>query len=152
MLDYDFAVTKGIFSEMFSAEGTALNTRLRKENKLRESDLINNNNKYTLDDNIVEKVYLALKKWQKSYSDIYDMDIYPLTASKAISDKAMNDFYQYVMKLKKIGLLLFKNVLLEVKYDPGLDIEQHIEQYIYKYENEYLNIEENIKKLYKRTI
>lgn len=59
MLDYDFAVTRGIFSEMFSAEGTALNIRLRKENKLQESNFINNNNKYTLDDNIVEKVYLA---------------------------------------------------------------------------------------------
>lgn len=36
MLDYDFAVTKGIFSEMFSAEGTPLNTRLRKEKTSRE--------------------------------------------------------------------------------------------------------------------
>ena len=40
--------------------------------------------------------------------------------------------------------MLFKNVLLEVKQNPGLDIEQYIEQYIYKYENEYFNIEENI--------
>ena len=46
MLDYDFAVTKGVFSEMFSAEGTALNTRLRNENKLQESDFINNNNNF----------------------------------------------------------------------------------------------------------
>ncbi len=150
MLDYDFTVTKGIFSEMFSAEGTALNTRLRKENKLQESNFINNNNKYTLDDDIVEKVYLALKKWHKSHSEIYDMAIDPLTAPKAISDEAMNDFYQYVMKLKKLDLLLFKNVLLEVKQNPGLDIEQYIEQYIYKSETEYFNIGENIKRLYRK--
>lgn len=151
MLEYDFAVTKGIFSEMFSAEGTALNTRLRKENKLQESNFINNNNKYTLDDNVVEKVYLALKKWHKSHSEIYDMAIDPLTAPKAISDEAMNDFYQYVMKLKKLDLLLFKNVLLEVKRNPCLDIEQYIELYIYKSKDEYFNIEENIKKLYKKS-
>lgn len=154
MLDYDFAVTKGIFSEMFSAEGTALNTRLRKENKLQESNFINNNNnnnnKYTLDDNIVEKVYLALKKWHKSHSEIYDMAIDSLTTPKVISDEAMNDFCQYVMKLKKLDLLLFKNVLLAVKQNPSLDIEQYTEQYIYKPENEYFNIEENIKRLYRK--
>lgn len=150
MLDYDFAVTKGIFSEMFSAEGTALNTRLRKENKLQESNFINNNNKYTLDDNVVEKVYLALKKWHKSHSEIYDMAIDPLTAPKAISEEAMNNFYHYVMKLKKMDLMLFKNVLLEVKQNPSLDIEKYIEQYICRTEIVYLNIEEEVKKLYRK--
>lgn len=43
-------------------------------------------------------------------------------------------------------LELFKNVLLEVKQNPSLDIEQ----YIYKSENEYFNIEENIKRLYRK--
>ena len=79
------------------------------------------------------------------------MAIDPLTAPKAISDEAMNDFYQYVMKLKKLDLLLFKNVLLEVKRNPCLDIEQYIELYIYKSKDEYFNIEENIKKLYKKS-
>ena len=54
------------------------------------------------------------------------------------------------MKLKKLDLLLFKNVLLEVKQNPGLDIEQYIEQYIYKSETEYFNIGENIKRLYRK--
>lgn len=47
-------------------------------------------------------------------------------------------------------LELFKNVLLEVKQNPSLDIEQYTEQYIYKPENEYFNIEENIKRLYRK--
>ena len=54
------------------------------------------------------------------------------------------------MKLKKLDLLLFKNVLLEVKQNPSLDIEQYTEQYIYKLENEYFNIEKNIKRLYRK--
>lgn len=150
MLDYDFAVTKGIFSEMFSAEGTALNTRLRNENKLQESDFINNNNKYTLDNDIVEKVYFALKKWHKSHSEIYDMTIDPLTAPKAISESSMDEFYQYVMKLKKLDLMLFKNVLLEVKKDPNIDIEKYIEQIICKTKKDYSKIEDDVKKLYRK--
>lgn len=150
MLDYDFAVTKGIFSEMFSAEGTALNTRLRNENKLQESDFINNNNKYTLDNEIVEKVYFGLKKWHKSHSEIYDMAIDPLTAPKAIPESSMNEFYQYVMKLKKIDLMLFKNVLLEVKKDPSLDIEKYIDQIICRTRDDYSGIENDVKKLYRK--
>jgi len=150
MLAYDFAVTKGIFSEMFSAEGTALNTRLRNENKLQESDFIKNNNKYTLDNEIVEKVYFGLKKWHKSHSEIYDMTIDPLTAPKAIPESSMNEFYQYVMKLKKLDLMLFKNVLSEVKKDPNLDIGNYIDQVICGTKNEYSEIEKDVKILYRK--
>lgn len=150
MLDYDFAVTKGIFSEMFSAEGTALNTRLRNENNLQESDFINNNNKYTLDNDIVEKIYFGLKKWHKSHSEIYDMTIDPLTAPKAISESSMDVFYQYVMKLKKLDLMLFKNVLLEVKKDSNIDIEKYIDEIICETKSDYSEIEEDVKKLYRK--
>ena len=126
MSEYDFAVTKGIFSEMFSAEGTRLNSRLRKENKLKESDFISNNNKYTIDDVIVEKAYIALKMWHKSHSDIYDMTIDPLTAPKAISDESMKEFYDCAMKLKKIDLMVFKHVLEKLKENPDIDIEEYI--------------------------
>ena len=150
MLDYNFAVTKGIFSEMFSAEGTALNTRLRNENNLQESDFINNNNKYTLDNDIVEKIYFGLKKWHKSHSEIYDMTIDPLTAPKAISESSMDVFYQYVMKLKKLDLMLFKNVLLEVKEDPNIDIEKYIDEIICETKSDYSEIEKDVKKLYRK--
>lgn len=111
MLDNDFAITKGIFSEMYCAEGTKLNTRLRKENKLQESDFISNNNKYAISDAIANKIYFALKKWHKSHCEIYDMTIDPLTAPKAISDEAMQEFYKYIIELKKLDLMLFKNLL-----------------------------------------
>lgn len=150
MVDYDFAVTKGIFSEMFSAEGTALNTRLRNESNLQESDFINNNNKYRLDNDIVEKIYFGLKKWHKSHSEIYDMTIDPLTAPKAISESSMDAFYQYVMKLKKLDLMLFKNVLLEVKKDPNIDIEIYIDEIICETKSDYSEIEEDVKKLYRK--
>lgn len=150
MLDYDFAVTKGIFSEMFSAEGTKLNSRLRDEHKLQESDFINNNNKYTIDNTVVEKIYTALKKWHKSHSELYDMTIDPLTAPKAISDEGMQKFYNYAMKLKKLDLLMFKSILLSVKDNPDLDVEQYVQEFIKETKSEYDSIEHSVTKLYKK--
>ena len=151
MLDNDFAITKGVFSEMFSAEGTKLNDRLRKENKLQESDFISNNNKYTIDDIMTNKIYYALKKWHKSHCEIYDMTIDPLTAPKDISDEAMNEFYKYVMKLKKLDLMLFKNVLLKIKQNPYLDVSEYINNYIISTNDEYETIKKNVKVLYKKS-
>lgn len=150
MLEQDFAVTKGIFSEMFSAEGTRLNTRLRKENKLQESDFISNNNKYTIDDAMVNKIYYALKIWHKSHCEIYDMTIDPLTAPKAISDEAMQEFYKYVMELKRMDLMLFKSILLEIKQNPSLDINKYIDNYISGTNDAYEEIKQNVKVLYKK--
>ena len=150
MLDYDFAITKGIFSEMFSAEGTRLNSRLRKENKLKESDFILNNNKYTIDDTIVEKIYVALKMWHKSHSQIYDMTIDPLTAPKSISEDMMKEFYKYAMKLKKLDLMIFKNILLKIKNNPNFEVDSFINDFILQTKSEYDNILQNVKVLYKK--
>ena len=149
MEDYDFAVTKGIFSEMFSAEGTKLNTRLKNENKLQESDFISNNNKYTIDNIIVNKIYYALKKWHKSHSEIYDMTIDPLTAPKAISDEAMKKFYEYTMKLKKKDLLIFKIILLKVKENPSIDVDRLVDEIISESYQDYIEIKQKVKILYK---
>ena len=149
LLDYDFTVTKGIFSEMFSAEGTKLNDRLRKNKALKESDFLNNNNKYTIDDVMVSKIYNGLKKWHKSHSEIYDMTIDPLTAPKALEEEEMQKFYSYAMKLKKIDLLIFKIILEEIKNNPELDIDFLIDKYIKETTSEYSDIDKRVRKLYK---
>lgn len=151
MLEYDFTLTKGIFSEMYSAEGTKLNTRLKNENKLFESDFITGNNKYTIDDIIVYKVYCALKMWHKSHSEIYDMTIDPLIAPKAISESAIKEFYTYAMQLKKLDLLMFKSILLEIKNNPLMDINNFTNEQINQTLNSYENIKQNVKKLYMKT-
>ena len=78
------------------------------------------------------------------------MTIDPLTAPKAISESSMDEFYQYMMKLKKLDLMLFKNVLLKVKKDPNIDIEKYIEQIICKTKKDYSEIEDDVKKLYRK--
>lgn len=148
---YKFAITKGIFSEMFSAEGTKLNSRLRDEKKLVDSDFISNNNKYVIDNLIVRKIYNALKIWHKSHSKIYDMTIDPLTAPKAISDYEIEMFYDYAMKLKEKDLSVFKKILIDFKKDFNIDEEKYIKKYINKNDKYYHDIEKQVTKLYKKS-
>lgn len=147
---YDFTVTKGIFSEMFSAEGTRLNSRLREEKKLKEGNFLQNNNSYIIENETVDKIYLVLKKWQRSHSKIYDMTIDPLTAPKAISDKSMNQFYHYAMELKKMDLQIFREILLEVKNNAEININDFVDENILKMNSKYEGIDKKVKLLYKK--
>jgi len=151
MSQYDFAVTKGIFSEMFSAEGTKLNQRLKDNNELIESNFILNNNKYNLDDLIVSKVYDALKKWHKSHCEIYDMTIDPVTAPKAISEDDRNEFYKYIMELKKNDLIFFRDILNIIKINPDIDIESYVDGVINSSMVKYNSISNKVKKLYRES-
>ena len=146
---FDYTVTKGIFSEMFSAEGTKLNDKLRKENKLKESNFALNNNKYEIEDVMVKKVYEGLKKWHKSHSYIYDMTIDPITAPKSIETSEILKFYEYAMKLKKLDLMIFKKVLSLVENNPNVDINSYVDECIKDTKNDYSDISEEVKKLYK---
>lgn len=150
MKEFDFVVTKGIFSEMFSAEGTRLNNRLREENKLINSNFILNNNKYELENKIVKKIYDGLKKWHKSHSYIYDMTIDPITAPKSIATSEILKFYKYTMKLKKLDLLIFKKILAEIKKDPNADIDILVDLFIEKTNDEYIKIDNEVRLLYKK--
>lgn len=149
--EYDFTVTKGIFSEMFSAEGTKLNDKLRSDNQLSESDFIHNNNKYKLDNYIVSIIYKGLKKWHKSHSEIYDMSIDPLTAPKAISENDMNMFYKYAMDLKKLDLYFFRRILEEIKINPTLDVDKYVDELIKETAGNYDEIRNSVAKLYIKT-
>lgn len=150
MRKYDFAITKGIFSEMFSAEGTRLNERLKENGELIESDFISNNNKYQIDSIQVKKVYDALKKWHKSHCEIYDMTIDPLTAPKAISKSSMLDFYRYAMFLKRIDLEIFKKILLIIKENLSLNLMDYVDEEIVKYASSYEKVKEQVRILYKK--
>ncbi len=150
MKEYDFAITKGIFSEMFSAEGTRLNERLKESGELIESNFISNNNKYQIESIQVKKVYDALKKWHKSHCEVYDMTIDPLTAPKAISKSSMLDFYRYAMFLKRLDLEIFKKILLIIKKNSTLNLIDYVDEEIAKYASSYENVKEQVRILYKK--
>lgn len=148
---YDFAVTKGIFSEMFSAQGTKLNDRLKKNNQLIETDFINNNNKYDIDEYKVKCVYDSLKTWHRSHSEIYDMTIDPLIAPKAIEDEYIDSLYKYVMKLKNIDLQVFNDILNIVNNDGENNLSDYLNDKIYSTAVEYDDIKKDVTKIYVKT-
>ena len=150
MKEYDYTVTKGIFSEMFSAEGTQLNEKLKANHELIEGSFLSNNNKYVIEDTVVRKVYDALKMWHKSHSIIYDMTIDPLTAPKAISEEELYHFYDYTMLLKQKDLEFFKKVLLEIKKNSNVNIEKFVETAMKDTTDYFENISVMVRKLYRK--
>ena len=149
--EFDFAVTKGIFSEMYSAEGTKLNNKLDKENDLIKGDFLSLNNRYNIKNDTVRKVYELLKMWHKCHSSIYDMTIDPLTAPKAIDNNMMKMFYINAIELKKVDLEFFGKILKIISKHPEMDIKK-IYDYYHDRENDlYSDINRNVQRVYRKS-
>ena len=112
--EYDWIITKGIFSEMFAADGTLYTERLKNENKIVKEDVYDNN-RYEITEPKVRLTYLALKKWHKSHSKIYDMIIDPISSPKAIDLVGEKSFYDLYYQLKLKDLDFMKMVLNNVE-------------------------------------
>lgn len=112
--EYDWIITKGIFSEMFAADGTLYTEKLKKEDKIIKNDVYDNN-KYEITDPKVKLTYYALKKWHKSHMKIYDMVIDPISSPKAIDSIGEKSFYDLYYQLKLKDLNFMKMVLDSVE-------------------------------------
>jgi len=112
--EYDWIITKGIFSEMFAADGTLYTEKLKKEDKIIKSDVYDNN-KYDISDPKVKLAYNALKRWHKSHMKLYDMVIDPISSPKAIDSIGEKEFYDLYYQLKLKDLDFMQMVLEEVE-------------------------------------
>lgn len=112
--EYDWIITKGIFSEMFAADGTLYTEQLKKEQRIIKNDVYDNN-KYDIIDSKVKLVYCALKRWHKSHMKLYDMIIDPISSPKAINAVGEKKFYDLYYKLKLKDLDFMQMVLEEVE-------------------------------------
>ena len=110
--EYDWIITKGIFSEMFAADGTLYTEKLKKEDKIIKYEVYDNN-KYEITDHKVKLAYNALKRWHKSHMKLYDMIIDPISSPKAINATGEKEFYDLYYKLK-LKDLSFMQMVLEV--------------------------------------
>ena len=112
--EHDWIITKGIFSEMFAADGTLYTEKLKKEDKIVKNDVYDNN-KYEIVDPKVKLTYNALKKWHKSHMKLYDMIIDPISSPKAIDSIGEKSFYDLYYQLKLKDLDFMKEVLDSVE-------------------------------------
>ncbi len=123
--EYDWIITKGIFSEMFAADGTLFTEKLKKEEKIVSTDVYDNN-KYDITDPKVKLAYNALKRWHKSHMKLYDMIIDPISSPKAISSTGEKEFYDLYYQLKIKDLDFMQMVLEQIEH--GISGEQLNEQ------------------------
>lgn len=151
-MDYDWIITKGIFSEMYAAEGTNFTTQLRRNDIIQEEKLSEGNNQYCLLDKRAQMVYQGLKEWHRSHMRIYDMTIDPLSSPKGIEIEAMNEFYYYMMKLKKKDIIFLKNLIYFVEnndiYEKGADM--YTREVIKAYEEFYKEVYMAVSELYRK--
>ena len=125
--EYDWIITKGIFSEMFAADGTLYTEKLKKEDKIIKTDVYDNN-KYDIVDPKVKLTYNALKRWHKSHMKLYDMIIDPISSPKAIDSTGEKAFYDLYYQLKVRDLDFMEMVLDEVEH--GVSEQQSNEKII----------------------
>jgi hypothetical protein len=109
----DWVITKGIFTEMFAAEGTLYTKKIRqkqKNNQLKYQNIL-----YLIEDYNVKRIYLLLKEWHRCHSFIYDWVIDSLSSPKILP----NNYYVKVADLCKYLLRkdveFFELVLFHVK-------------------------------------
>lgn len=112
--EYDWIITKGIFSEMFAADGTIYTKKLKKEDKIIKTDIYDNN-KYEIKDYNVKLAYEALKIWHKSHMKLYDMIIDPISSPKAIDIVGERKFYDLYYQLKLKDLDFMQMILKEIE-------------------------------------
>ncbi|PGH41888.1 radical SAM protein [Micromonospora sp. WMMA1996] len=114
MRRYIWTVSKGIFTEMYAADGTNFTRRLSR-NGLLESDPAGlGNNRYQLADPAVREVYRALKTWHKAHSACYDRTIDPISAPKALDADSLREFHRLGVSLREVDLEFFGRLMAVV--------------------------------------
>lgn len=146
---YSWVITKGIFTEMFAAEGTAFSHQLRDANLLEESG---NNQNYTYDiqDTLVRRVYTILKTWHKSHALIYDQVIDPITAPKILSDEGYVAVHELCSELLGLDTDFFEKTISLATSESGCGDADMVELEIRSAAGCYEKIRKRINIIYQR--
>lgn len=133
MRQYIWTISKGIFTEMYAADGTPFTRLLVNRNLLRQDERGLGNNSYEVQDSEARKVYKALKLWHKSHIRTYDMTIDAISAPKALESSELELFHPFCVELRRNDLDFMRDILDLV--EEGLSEEQVIEFTKVKIEN-----------------
>lgn len=111
MRKYIWIISKGIFTEMYAADGTPFTKLLANSGQLKEDKRGLGNNTYEVQDEKARKVYRALKLWHKSHIRIYDMTIDAISAPKALEPEELELFHPLCIELRGKDLDFMRDVL-----------------------------------------
>ncbi len=113
LLEHPWVIIKGVFTEMFAAEGTAFTQGLKGAHLLSGDDK-NQNYGYAIQDAQVRRVYAMLKVWHKSHAPLYDQVIDPLTAPKIMSENGYKEVHGLCINLLALDMKFFGKTLSHV--------------------------------------
>lgn len=108
-------ITKGIFTEMYAAEGTPYARKLLKENGHLQKRY--GNYMYKIKNIKTQKVYTYLKKWHIQLAEFYDKLIDPISAPKALKFEEYRLFYDLYYNFHQLDVGFFEFVLKCVDSD-----------------------------------
>lgn len=139
--------TKGIFSEMYAANGTVF-TRQLDARGLLLGEAHAQNLRYDIQDQTVRRVYQLLKGWHRSHSHIYDWVIDTLTAPKVVSDEIFRQIHMLCQRLQVLDVGFFEKALEHVTSDPQSTDAQLLAEVTRDSQHEYEFIRQQIATLY----
>ena len=148
LLRHPWVITKGVFTEMFAAEGTAFTRELKGVNLLSGGNT-NQNYSYEIQDVQARRVYFMLKAWHKSHVLLYDQVIDPLTAPKIMSESGYKDVHRLCMGLFELDMGFFGKTVSQVAESPSGDVEM-TESEIHLVADAHESIREKINNVYAR--
>ena len=111
MRKYDWIISKGIFTEMFAATGTAFQQKVSRNNIVTSENPVLGNYNYRILDDRTKIAYDALKRWHTVHMAFYDKAIDPLTSPKALTKSEMADFYAEYLKIRQLDLDIMCKIL-----------------------------------------
>ncbi len=144
---HDWVVTKGIFTEMFAAEGTPYTKRLTRKGKIQISEVLQNH-RYEVSDPAARRVYHMLKVWHKSHSSLYDWVIDSITAPKVLPDEGYTSVHALCQQLTACDTEFFRYVLDHVALEPPETDIQVAERAIVRHAPFYADVWSQIRKIY----
>lgn len=111
MREYQWTISKGIFTEMYAAAGTNFTRRLNRRGALQIQEDALGNTRYDLLDERVRPVYSSLKRWHKAHSAVYDKAIDPLSAPKALDPPELARLHEFAVRLRGRDLDVLRGLL-----------------------------------------
>jgi radical SAM superfamily enzyme YgiQ (UPF0313 family) len=143
-----WAVYKGIFTEMFAAEGTAFTRKLQRKGLL-DADTESQNYRYEVQDEASCRVHSMLKTWHKSHAHIFDWVIDSITAPKVLPDEGYVRVHRLCLELRKMDVHFFRQALMYVeRTDVDTADAQVVDDAVKDAQHDYERIKSDISAIY----
>jgi len=146
LCQYNWVIIKGVFTEMFAAEGTAFTSRLKGADLLSGGNA-NQNYSYQVQDPLARRVYMMLKSWHKSHALLYDQVIDPITAPKVMSDVGYKEVHRLCTELLELDTHFFGKAISQVANAASSD-KAFAESEVRSTAGVYAGIQERINSIY----